>query len=279
MPRTPRAIASQGELFERRWLARVGPLPEGTSARRRALALFLAPADVAIIEEQRRQIHVEIEAAWAAALSKQWECALALVGLFEALGSIRQRGFWRQRAAPRQRQPGERRWKHGEYGRHLHLAVLRESMTTEDEAVLRDSKRPQTRADCLPGGCNEARPCPWLGCRYHIGVEIAPSFNPETGDPAWVRHLLEWDEDGGPSCALDVADQGARMPTEVGVILGLTKQGAVFVVKEALQSLERASADAGLEHADLLRGIDALREEAANDRERIAALHRKAGTQ
>ena len=219
------------------------------------------------IETQRRALLVEVEAAWARALAAQWDAGLALVGLFDALGSLRQRGFWRKRAPPRLRVVGERRWRHGEYGRYLGAAVRKEALTPEDEALLESVERPRTRLDCMPGGMNAARPCPFLSCRYHLGVEIA--HNADTGEPQWMRHMLEWEEDGGPSCALDVADQGARMPTEVGVITGMTKQGAVFVVKRALAALDDAAQDAGIEPQDLLRGIDAMREEAAMDRSAV----------
>lgn len=58
---------------------------------------------------------------------------------------------------------------------------------------------PKTRGDCLPGGRNEARPCNWKGCYWHMEHEKA-------------------------SCVLDVADNGGITLEEVGEILGVTRE-------------------------------------------------------
>lgn len=58
---------------------------------------------------------------------------------------------------------------------------------------------PRVRGDCLPGGSNEVRPCPWNTCRYHVE-------HPEV------------------SCALDVADRGGATLEEVGEYIGVTRE-------------------------------------------------------
>ena len=40
-------------------------------------------------------------------------------------------------------------------------------------AAMENGKRPKTRADCLAGGFNAERPCPYVGCVYHISDLIA----------------------------------------------------------------------------------------------------------
>jgi hypothetical protein len=61
-------------------------------------------------------------------------------------------------------------------------------------------ERPRTRGDCLPGGINAARPCPWVSCKYHLATDV----NSWTGavqintDPTEMEH----------SCSLDVAEHG-----------------------------------------------------------------------
>ena len=59
--------------------------------------------------------------------------------------------------------------------------------------------RPTTRADCLPGGRNAARPCPWVSCAFHLSVEV----DLDTGALTEV-----WPEpDEAPvTCVLDVVD-------------------------------------------------------------------------
>jgi hypothetical protein len=62
---------------------------------------------------------------------------------------------------------------------------------------------PRTRADCLPGGSNEARPCNWLTCEWWIAPRgESPKF----------------------TCALDVADEGGSTLEEVGALLGMTHE-------------------------------------------------------
>lgn len=60
--------------------------------------------------------------------------------------------------------------------------------------------RPKVRSDCLPGGCNEERPCPWVGCRHHLlvaraGKRLALSRG---GDPVESLERMH------RTCALDV---------------------------------------------------------------------------
>jgi hypothetical protein len=76
-------------------------------------------------------------------------------------------------------------------------------------------ERPRTRGDCVGG----ERPCPWVGCRYHLYLHV----NPETGRIAMAYPDLEPDEIG-ESCSLDVADRGGVTLEEVGAIMGLTRE-------------------------------------------------------
>ena len=78
-----------------------------------------------------------------------------------------------------------------------------------------DLDRPRTRADCGA----EARPCPWVACKHHLYLDI----NPDTGsiklnfpdrEPWELEH----------TCALDVADAGAKTLDEIGEITNLTRE-------------------------------------------------------
>lgn len=59
--------------------------------------------------------------------------------------------------------------------------------------------RPKTRGDCLDGGVNAQRPCPWVSCRYNLLVNV----NDETGA---VEELASSPEELTHTCALDVAE-------------------------------------------------------------------------
>ena len=80
-------------------------------------------------------------------------------------------------------------------------------------------ERPQTREDCLPGGCNEARPCPFVSCKFNVYLDVnertgSIKFNfPELGPEDVVR-----------SCALDIADEGPHTLEEVGDLTRRTRE-------------------------------------------------------
>lgn len=72
---------------------------------------------------------------------------------------------------------------------------------------------PQVRADCLSGGPNEKRPCPWTTCRHHLE-------HPEV------------------SCVLDlVDDRGALTLEEVSDFFGLTRERIRQIEAKVLRKL------------------------------------------
>lgn len=59
--------------------------------------------------------------------------------------------------------------------------------------------RPRTRGDCLPGGRNEVRPCPYAGCRHNLMIDV---------DRAGKITVYANSPDSLPeTCSLDVADR------------------------------------------------------------------------
>lgn len=108
-------------------------------------------------------------------------------------------------------------------------------------------QRPQTRGDCLPGGTNSARPCPWVGCKYHLAVDINTHTGSlqEHGDPATMP----------VTCALDVADGdlerivgrtthenalgvvNANGLSAIGEVLGVSRERVRQIEEKALRRL------------------------------------------
>ncbi|MGI6681977.1 MAG: sigma factor-like helix-turn-helix DNA-binding protein [Myxococcota bacterium] len=78
-----------------------------------------------------------------------------------------------------------------------------------------EALRPKTRADCKDG----ERPCPWVGCKYHLWMDV----NPKTGSIKINFPDIEPDE-MAISCVLDVADEGPVTLEEVGKIMNLTRE-------------------------------------------------------
>jgi hypothetical protein len=95
-------------------------------------------------------------------------------------------------------------------------------------AIARDPEAPRTRGDCEDG----PRPCPWVACRYHLAIaEIALN-----GD---VRLVDEWD-DGRPTCALDVADEGEHTQEEIAALMSVSQQRVDQLERRAKARAQRS---------------------------------------
>jgi hypothetical protein len=89
-----------------------------------------------------------------------------------------------------------------------------------------DEFRPKRRAECVHG----PRPCPWVGCKYHLFLDI----NPRTGSIKLNFPDIEpWDMTD--TCVLDIADRGPVTLEDVGRIMNLTR--------ERIRQLEAAASE------------------------------------
>lgn len=86
-----------------------------------------------------------------------------------------------------------------------------------------DHQRPKTRADCING----PRPCPFVGCKYHLYLDVHVCGSIKLNFPDKEPWELE------ETCALDVADWGGANSVEVAVLINVTKQR----VKQATDEL------------------------------------------
>jgi len=95
-----------------------------------------------------------------------------------------------------------------------------------------DEPRPTTRAECR----GEARPCPWVACKFHLYLDV----NPETGSIKLNFPDLEpWELPH--TCALDVAERGGITLEEVGEIMNLTRERIRQVEVRGLIKLKMSS--------------------------------------
>lgn len=86
-------------------------------------------------------------------------------------------------------------------------------------SINEETPRPTTRGDCLPGGCNEARPCPYVLCRHNLYLDV----NERTGSIKFNFPDLEvWEM--AESCALDIADRGGVTLEEVGEMMNWSRE-------------------------------------------------------
>lgn len=92
--------------------------------------------------------------------------------------------------------------------------------------------RPVTRADCLSGGVNELRPCPWVSCRHHLALGV----DEHNGNIKLVFPTIDISE-MRTTCALDVADDGGATLDGVGVLMNLTRERIRQIETQASQVL------------------------------------------
>jgi len=112
---------------------------------------------------------------------------------------------------------------------HLTSRVMRPIPGIEDGIVLPTTvKRSRTRGDCR----QECRPCPWVGCRYHLYLDILPSGSIRVNFP----DLKPWEL--REACALDVADRGGISLEVLGRLMNLTRECIRLIERGALKKLE-----------------------------------------
>jgi hypothetical protein len=104
----------------------------------------------------------------------------------------------------------------------LRLPVLREDGSSYPRGV----RRPQTRGDCVDG----PRPCPWVGCRYSLFLDVTKAGSLKLNFPAdsldgLVDNLMALEH----SCVLDVAggktgDGDGVTLEDVGAMMNVTRE-------------------------------------------------------
>lgn len=89
--------------------------------------------------------------------------------------------------------------------------------------------RPQTRADCIDG----PRPCPWVGCRYHLALEVtfagSIKWNFPDVDVSEMKH----------SCALDMAEAGPATDDMLATLMNVTRARVQQIEYKALAKLKK----------------------------------------
>jgi Sigma-70, region 4 len=115
---------------------------------------------------------------------------------------------------------GKRDWEAFPENQPLSVGELR--FRAQARRILEEYARPQVRADCI----DSPRPCPWVGCRQHLGLYIT-----EMGA---LRLMHKWD-DGRPTCALDEADQGGAILDDVAETFHVTRERVRQIEAKALK--------------------------------------------
>lgn len=100
--------------------------------------------------------------------------------------------------------------------------------------------RPATRAEC-----GDARPCPWVGCRHHMLLEVNPASGEIIFNAAAIEDLPE-------SCSLDVAERGGATLEDIAVLFGdKTRERIRQIETGALELLGEVAASYGIDREDV----------------------------
>lgn len=111
------------------------------------------------------------------------------------------------------------------------LRLTREEVAEGQELTIpEDVKRPRKRGDCVDG----PRPCPWVGCRHHLFLDVTEQGGLKLNFPELEVHDLE------ETCSLDVADQGGRKMEQIAAITNVTRQRIDQIEKRSLEWLLRS---------------------------------------
>ena len=110
----------------------------------------------------------------------------------------------------------------------LPVVLLQDLPPMDSDAWADTNDRPTTRGQCEDG----PRPCPWVGCRFHLFIEEST-----TGRPGMVFNWPDREPWELPeTCTLDVTD-GPRTLEEVGHFLNLTRERIRQVEVVAMRKL------------------------------------------
>lgn len=116
-----------------------------------------------------------------------------------------------------------------------------------DLSILEEVERPRTRAECVGG----PRPCPWVGCQFHLYLDITHAggltLNFPDKDPC---HLAE-------TCALDVAEEQGATLERVGELLNVTRERIRQIEATLLKKLKKRLPDGADDFASYDYGHEA----------------------
>ena len=119
-------------------------------------------------------------------------------------------------------------------GRHGQAPVIQPEVPELIREVL--PSRPRLRAECEAG----PRPCPWVGCRYHLYLDTYTTGDPENPTPGLIIHRPELEPLELPeTCLLDLASRGPYTLAQIGEIFDLSRERIRQIESGALRKLAR----------------------------------------
>ena len=135
------------------------------------------------------------------------------------------------------------------YGQRDLIRQERQRQLRGDPPADVDHWRPKSRSECQDG----PRPCPFVGCKFHLFLDITPRGGlrvPHGEEPEALFELKE-------TCALDVADRGGLTLEAVARLQSITRErvrqielGALEKYKAAVKRFEEEAKASRRENSD-----------------------------
>lgn len=91
--------------------------------------------------------------------------------------------------------------------------------------------RPRVRGECVDG----PRPCPYVGCRYHLFTDTLQKGSLRLQGKGTIDDLLAMAQ----TCALDVADEGGATLDAIGLLMTVHRERIRQIEKAALRKLRQ----------------------------------------
>lgn len=113
------------------------------------------------------------------------------------------------------------------------LGLDEDDLTPEELSELLHD-RPRKRGECV----HAPRPCPWVGCKYHLFLEVQDL--PHMRGPGSLKFSFPNQESWElkETCALDVADREGLTLEDVGLLLNITRERVRQIEMVALRKLK-----------------------------------------
>lgn len=100
--------------------------------------------------------------------------------------------------------------------------------------IARHPDAPKTREECRGG----LRPCPWLGCKYHLGIGRMSKYGMRLNTNVVDEDGVPWPD--AQTCTLDLAEEDGITLDAVGTILGLTRERVRQIESSGIEKMRES---------------------------------------
>lgn len=128
--------------------------------------------------------------------------------------------------------------------RQLVAEVRREAEILRRSLPILEDERPRHRSDCERG----PRPCPWVGCRFHLYLDVKEGGYLRYNFPDRALEDLE------ETCALDVAESGHHTLEQVGDLVNMGRDHLLRVERAVRGRLRETMHDVAFDDGDGEKG-------------------------